>query len=98
MLQSIKHKNVLCRKFIKTKDLTKRELLPQDFTKFTKTQFTNSQELTNQNTLSIVLKNKNNSRKTWDGIRSIISLRTNSHKQIRSIKKTIRLNLIPNYG
>ena len=30
---------------------------------------------------------KNNSKKTWDGIRSIISLKTSSHKQIRSINK-----------
>ena len=28
---------------------------------------------------------KNNSKKTWNGIRSIISLKTNSHKQIRFI-------------
>ena len=51
--------------------------------KFTKTQFTNSQE-------SIYYKHyfeehKNNSKKTWDGIRSIISLKTNSHKQTRSL-------------
>ena len=31
ILQSIKQKNVLYRKFIRTKDLTKRELLLQDF-------------------------------------------------------------------
>ena len=28
---------------------------------------------------------KNNSKKTWDEIRSIVSLKTNFHKQIRSI-------------
>ena len=31
ILQSIKQKNVLYRKFIRTKDVTKRELLLQDF-------------------------------------------------------------------
>ena len=56
ILQSIKQKNVLYRKFIRTKDLTKRELLLQNF-KFTKTQLTNSQELTNQITTSTILKN-----------------------------------------
>ena len=52
ILQSIKQKNVLYRKFIKTKDLTKRELLLQDFKIYK-----NSLELTNQNTTSIILKN-----------------------------------------
>ena len=56
ILQSIKQKNVLYRKFIRTKDLTKRELLLQNL-KFTKTQLTNSQELTNQITTSTILKN-----------------------------------------
>ena len=50
ILQSIKQKNVVYRKFIRTKDFYKT-------LKFTKTQFTNSLELTNQNTTSIILKN-----------------------------------------
>ena len=62
ILQSIKQKNVLYRKFIRTKDLTKRELLLQNF-KFTKTQLTNSQELTNQITTSTILKNTKNNQK-----------------------------------
>ena len=67
ILQSIKQKNVLYRKFIRTKDLTKRELLLQNF-KFTKTQFTNSQELTNQITTSTILKNANTTLKKPTGV------------------------------
>ena len=67
ILQSIKQKNVLYRKFIRTKDLTKRELLLQNF-KFTKTQLTNSQELTNQITTSTILKNANTTLKKSTGV------------------------------
>ena len=56
ILQSIKQKNVLYRKFIRTKDLTKWELLLKNF-KIYKKQFTNSQELTSQITTSTILKN-----------------------------------------
>ena len=81
ILQSIKQKNVLYRKFIRSNNLTKRELLLQNFKqKFTKTQFANSQELINQITTSAILKNtKTTLKKTCDGIRFIISLKTNSH-------------------
>ena len=78
ILPSIKQKNVLYRKFIRTKDLTKRELLLQDFKIYKNT----IHKLTRINYFE---KHKNNSKKTWDSIRSIISLKTNSHKQIRSI-------------
>ena len=54
--------------------------------KFTKTQFTNSQRINKPDYYKHYFEeHKNNSKKTWDGIRSIISLKTNSHKQIRSI-------------
>ena len=33
-------------------------------------------------------KHKNNSKKTWDAIRSIITLRANSHKQTKRIAET----------
>ena len=76
---------MLYRKFIRTKDLTKRELLLQNlkvykntihkFTKINKSDYYKC----------YFEEHKNNSKKTWDGIRSIISLKTNSHKQIRSI-------------
>ena len=85
ILQSIKQKNVLYRKFIKTKDLTKRELLLQNFKVYKNT----IHKLTRINKSDYYKRyfeeHKNNSKKTWDGIRSIISLKTNSHKQIRSI-------------
>ena len=54
--------------------------------KFTKTQFTNSQRINKPDYYKHYFEeHKNKSKKTWDGIRSIISLKTNSHKQIRSI-------------
>ena len=85
ILQSIKQKNVLYRKFIRTKDLTKRELLLQNFKVYKNT----IHKLTRINKSDYYKryseKHKNNSKKIWDGIRSIISLKTNSHKQIRSI-------------
>ena len=85
ILQSIKQKNVLYRKFIRAKDLTKRELLLQNFKIYKST----IHKLTKINKSDYYKRyfeeHKNNSKKTWDGIRSIISLKTNSHKQIRSI-------------
>ena len=82
ILQSIKQKNVLHRKFITTKDLTKRELLLQNFKIYKNT----IHKLTRIYLLQHYFEeHKNNSKKTWDGIRSIISLKTNSHKQIRSL-------------
>ena len=87
ILQPIKQKNVLYRKFIRTKDLTKTELLLQDFkiykniiihklTRISKSEYYKKHYFE---------EHKKNSKKIWDGIRSIISLKINSHKQIRSI-------------
>ena len=79
ILQSIKQKNVLYRKFIRTKDVTKRELLLQDFKIYKNT----IRKLTRINKSEYYKhyfeEKKNNSKKTWDGIRSIISVKRNSH-------------------
>ena len=87
ILQSIKQKNALYGKFISTKDLTKRELLLQNFNIYKNP----IHKLTRMNKSDYYKhyseEHKNNSKKTWDGIRSITSLKTNSHKQIRSINK-----------
>ena len=85
ILQSIKQKNVLYRKFIRTKDLTKRELLLQDFKIYKNTIHKLTRITKSEYYKHYFEEHKNNSKKTWDGIRSIISLKTNSHKQIRSI-------------
>ena len=85
ILQSIKQKNVLYRKFIRTKDLTKRELLLQDFKIYKNTIHKLTRINKSEYYKHYFEEHKNNSKKTWDGIRSIISLKTNSHKQIRSI-------------
>ena len=85
ILQSIKQKNVLYRKFFRTKDLTKRELVLQNFKiyKITVHKLTRINKSDYYN--YYFEKHKNSSKRTWDGIRSIFSLKTNSHKQIRSI-------------
>ena len=85
ILQSIKQKNVLYRKFIRTKDLTKRELLLQDFKIYKNTIHKLTRINKSEYYKHYFEEHKNNSKKTWDGIRSIISLKINSHKQIRSI-------------
>ena len=85
ILKSIKQKNVLYRKFIRTKDLTKKELLLQNFKVYKNT----IHKLTRINKSDYYKpyfeEHKNNSKNTWYGIKSIISLKTNSLKQIRSI-------------
>ena len=53
--------------------------------KFIKTQFTNSQELVSQITAVTILKSTKITLKIWNGMWFIISHRTNSHKQIKSI-------------
>ena len=74
ILQSIKQKNVLYRKFIRTKDLTKRELLLQNFKIYKNT----IHELIriNKSDLSAILKNtKNNSKKPGMGLALLAALR-----------------------
>ena len=85
ILQSIKQKNLLDRKFIRTKDSTKRELLLQNFKVYENTIHKLTRISKSDYYKRYFEEHKNNSKKTWDGIRSIISLKTNSHKQIRSI-------------
>ena len=74
ILQSIKQKNVLYRKRIRTKDLTKRELLLQNFKIYKNT----IHELIriNKSDLSAILKNtKNNSKKPGMGLALLAALR-----------------------
>ena len=78
-------RSVLYRKFIRTKDLTKRELLLQDSIIYKSTIHKLARINKSEYYKHYFEEHKNNSKKTWDGIRSIISLKTNSHKQIRSI-------------
>ena len=85
ILQSIKQKNVLYRKFIRTKDLTKRELLLQDFKIYKSTIHKLTRINKSEYYKHYFEEHRNNSQNTWDGIRSITSLKTNSHKQIRSL-------------
>ena len=85
IFQSIKQKNLLYRKFIRSKDLTERELLLQNF-KIYKNKIHKLTRINKSDYYKHYFEeHKNNFKKNWNGIRSIISLKTNSHKQIRSI-------------
>ena len=85
ILQFIKQKDVFFRKLIKTKDLNKRELLLQNIKVYKNT----IRKLTRINNSDYYERyfeeQKNNYKKPWDWIRSIISLKTNSNKQIKSV-------------
>ena len=85
IFQSIKQKKALYRKFIRTKDLTKRELLLQDFKTYKNTIHKLTRISKSEYYKHYFEEHKNSSKKTWDGIRSIISLKKNFHKQIRFI-------------
>ena len=80
-------RSVLYRKFIRTKDLTKRELLLQDFKIYKNATHKLARINKSEYYKHYFEEHKNNSKKAWDGIGSIISLKTNSHKQIRSINR-----------
>ena len=85
ILPSVQQKNVLYRKFIRTKDLTERKLLLQNF-KIYKNTFHRFTRINRSDYYKHYFEEpKYSSKKTWDWIRSIISLKTNSHKKIRSI-------------
>ena len=87
MYQPIKQKNVSYRKFIRTKDLAKRESLLHNFKVYKNT----------IHKLTIINKSeyykryfteyKNNPKKSYHEIGSIIRLKTNSHKKIKSINR-----------
>ena len=85
ILQSIKQKNALYRKFVRTKDLTKRELLLQNFKVYKNTIYKLTRIDKSDYFKRYSEENKNNSKKTWDWIGSINSFKINSHKQIKSI-------------
>ena len=85
ILKSITQKNVLYRKVIRTKVLTKRKLLLQNFKIYKNT----IHKLTRINNSDYYKRyfeeHQNKSKKTWDGIKSITSFKTKAHKQIKSI-------------
>ena len=85
ILKSITQKNVLYRKIIRTKVLTKRKLLLQNFKVYKNT----IHKLTRINKSDYYKRyfeeHRNKSKKTWDGIKSITSFKTKAHKQIKSI-------------
>ena len=85
ILQSIKQKNVLHRKFIRSKELPKRKLLLQNFKVYKNTVHKLPTISKSDYYKCYFEKHRNNSKKIWDGIRSIISLNTKSHKQMKSI-------------
>ena len=75
ILQSIRQKNVLYRKFIRTKDLTKRELLLQNF-KFYKNTIHKLTRVNKSDYRKRYFKeHKNNFRKTWIELDLLSSLR-----------------------
>ena len=82
ILQSIKQKNVLYRRFIRTKDLTKRELLLQNFNIYKNT----IHKLISQITTSTILKNTETTLKNPGmALDRLSALIRQTHKQIRSI-------------
>ena len=70
----MKQKNVLYRKFIITKDLTKRELLLQNFKVYKNTIHKLTRIYKSDYQKRYFEEHKINSIKTWDGIKSIVSL------------------------
>ena len=75
ILQSIKQKNIIYRKFIKSKETTSKEAILQKF-KYYKNLINKLTRINKANLYkSFFEEHKNDSKKTWDGIRSIINVK-----------------------
>ena len=95
ILQSIKQKNIIYRKFIKSKETTSKEAILQKF-KYYKNLINELTRINKANLYkSFSEEHKNDSKKTWDGIRSIVNVKENSKTQIKSIKINEKLESSP---
>ena len=95
ILQSIKQKNIIYRKFIKSKETTSKEAILQKF-KYYKNLINKLTRINKANLYkSFFEEHKNDSKKTWDGIRSIVNVKENSKTQIKSIKINEKLESSP---
>ena len=84
ILQSIKQKNIY-RKFIRSKETTSKEAFLQKL-KYYKNLINKLTRINKTNFLQFFEEHKNDSKKTWNEIRSIINVKENSKKQTKSIK------------
>ena len=79
-------KNIIYHKFIRSKETTSKEAFLQKF-KYYKSLINKLTRINETNFYkSFFEEHKNDSKKTSDGIRSIINVKENSKKQIKSIK------------
>ena len=86
ILQSVKQKNIIYPKIIRSKEATSKEAFLQEF-KYYKNLINKLTGINKTNFYkSFFDEHKNDSKKTWDGIRSIINVKGNSKEQIKSIK------------
>ena len=87
ILLSIKQKNIIYHKFIRSKEGTSKQAFLQEL-KYYKN-FINKLTRINKTNFCKTLfeEHKNDSKRTWNGIRSITNVKENSKKQIKSIKK-----------
>ena len=87
ILLSIKQKSIIYRKFSRSKEGTSKEAFLQGF-KYYKN-FINKLTRINKTNFckTFFEEHKNDSKRTWNTIRSIINVKENSKKQIKSIKK-----------
>ena len=94
ILQSIKQKNIYC-KFIRSKKATSKEAFLQEF-KYYKNLIKKLTRINKTNFYkSFFEEHKNDSKRTWDGIRSIINVKKNSKKQIKSLKINDKVEYSP---
>ena len=96
ILQSIKQKNIY-HKFIRSKEATSKEAFLQEF-KHYKSHINKLTRINKTNFYkSFFEENKNDSKRTWDGIRSIINIKENSKKkkQIKPIKINDKVQTSP---
>ena len=77
ILQSIKQKSIIYRKFIRSKETTSKEAFLQKF-KYYKNLINKLTRINKTNFYKLFFEeHKNDSKKTWDGIRSIINVKKN---------------------
>ena len=88
-------KNIIYHKFIRSKETTSKEAFLQKF-KYYKSLINKLTRINETNFYkSFFEEHKNDSKKTSDGIRSIINVKENSKKQIKSIKTNDKVESSP---
>ena len=77
ILQSVNQKKIICRKLIRSKEATRKEAFLKEF-KYYKNLIKKLTRINKTNFYkSFFEEHKNNTKRTWDGIRSIINVKEN---------------------